>query len=342
MDYFIIFIIIFTIILILFFNDCISLPVLLSFPLLGAIHIFNKNTLKCRYRLPNTNVYSSRKITNFDNYIVKKGSNSNNEIKKEIYEMSKDEIETKIQELIKENSNILKLLDKTDDISAITDINMILSYFKNKAHKPIYTYKILNILSEDINNTFSKSQAVKKQIQSKPGLVNDTTFWNSNIYNKEKKTFKDVLFINSNIFINEKLLDDFINTQLKNLGLNKGNLVGIDTYKTKLKSIQTYISDFKSKVSNDKNIESSSKEIVCNKTFNELETDININLQSFKDSRANHDMLTSGINTNNYCLYKLLLENKESITELKNAVECSDCFIKVKEKLLTSFYEKHG
>jgi hypothetical protein len=210
---------------------------------------------------------------------------------------------------------------------------MILSYFKNKAHKPIYTYKILNILSEDINNTFSKSQAVKKQIQSKPGLVNDTTFWNSNIYNKEKKTFKDVLFINSNIFINEKLLDDFINTQLKNLGLNKGNLVGIDTYKTKLKSIQTYISDFKSKESNDKNIESSSKEIVCNKTFNELETDININLQSFKDSRAKHDMLTSGINTNNYCLYKLLLENKESITELKNAVECSDCFIKVKEKL---------
>ena len=185
MDYFIIFIIIFTIILILFFNNCISLPVLLSFPLLGIIHIFNKNVFKC-----------GGKIKDFTKYIIAKGGT----IDKEIYEMSKTEIETKIQELIKENSNILKLLDKTDDISAISDINMILSYFKNKVHKPIYTYKILNILSEDINNTFSKSQAVKKQIQSKSGLVNDIKFWNSNIYNKEKKTFKDISFINSNKF----------------------------------------------------------------------------------------------------------------------------------------------
>ena len=31
-------------------------------------------------------------------------------------------------------------------------------------------------------------------------------------------------------------------------------------------------------------------------------------------------MLTSSINTNNYCLYKLLLENNDRIIELKNGL----------------------
>ena len=242
MDYFIIFIIIFTIILILFFNNCISLPILLSFPLLGIFHIFNKNTYKCG---GTTN--KLRKITDFSKCIIRKGGT----IDKEIYEMSKTEIENKIKELEAENSNILDLLKKTDDISEISDINMILPYFENKARKSIYTYKILNILSNTINNNFSKSQAVKKQIQSKPGLVNDKKFWNSNIYNKENKQFKkDALFIKSDVFINEELLNKFINTQLKNLGLNKDNLFGLDTYMIKLKSLQTYISTLKPTESN--------------------------------------------------------------------------------------------
>ena len=143
MDYFIIFIIIFTIILILFFNNCISLPILLSFPLLGIFHIFNKNTYKCG---GTTN--KLRKITDFSKCIIRKGGT----IDKEIYEMSKTEIENKIKELEAENSNILDLLKKTDDISEISDINMILPYFENKARKSIYTYKILNILSNTINN----------------------------------------------------------------------------------------------------------------------------------------------------------------------------------------------
>ena len=97
MDYFIIFIIIFTIILILFFNNCISLPILLSFPLLGIFHIFNKNTYKC-----GGTTSKLRKITDFSKYIIRKGGT----IDKEIYEMSKTEIENKIKELNTENINI--------------------------------------------------------------------------------------------------------------------------------------------------------------------------------------------------------------------------------------------
>jgi chromosome segregation ATPase len=289
----------------------------MSVPLLGIVHILNKNVFKCVDK-SNTN-----KIKHFNNYIIRKGGDiNNNVIKKEIYEMTKDEINQQIEDLKQENINISKLLDKTDDISKITNKDMILPYFINKISKSIYTSKILNILSDDINKNFSKSKSVRTKIVGKPNFINDKKYWNSNIYDIKNKTFKDNLFINSDIFRDEKVLNNFIQGPLQNLGLNKSSLVGIDDYITKLKSIQNY--DYTSE---------SSTKTECNYNYKELEENININLQSFTDTSANKDMLMSGINKFNYCLYKLLLDNNIKITELKDSLDCSDCYVKFKEKI---------
>ena len=107
MDYFIIFIIIFTIILILFFNDCISLPVLLSFPLLGIIHIFNKNVFKC-----------GGKIKDFTKYIIPKGG-------------AESEDEKEINKLQDENNKIINIIFNFDSIKdSKEELEQFLNNFK--------------------------------------------------------------------------------------------------------------------------------------------------------------------------------------------------------------------
>ena len=134
MDYFIIFIIIFTIILILFFNNCISLPILLSFPLLGIFHIFNKNTYKC-----GGTTSKLRKITDFSKYIIPKGG-------------AESEEEETIKKLKEENTKIINIIFNFDSIKDskeeleqfLNNFKLSNKYFMLKNNNIYYNHHVLD------------------------------------------------------------------------------------------------------------------------------------------------------------------------------------------------------
>jgi hypothetical protein len=201
MDFFIIFIIIFTIILILFFNNCISLPVLLSFPLLGIVHIFNKKT----YIYGSTTSKIS-KITNFNNYIIKKGA-EDNEIKQ--LESENDKIIDIILKFdsIKDNKNVLKQF--------LNNFKLSNKYFMLKNNKNIRDPKILKYLfstyklkwKNDITEEQKIKQFSKKDDENIKNILDklkNLETANNNINNIEYKNIVEIhKLINSSLSINK-------------------------------------------------------------------------------------------------------------------------------------------
>jgi len=202
MDFFIIFIIIFTIILILFFNDCISLPVLLSFPLLGIVHIFNKKT----YIYGSTTSKIS-KITNFNNDIIpKRGANTE---------------ENKITELENENDKIIDIILKFDSITDdkkqdlkqfLNNFKLSNKYFMLKNYKNIIDPKILKYLFSTYTlkwENYIKEEGQIKQFSKKDEnniahILKTLETANTNINNIEYKNIEEIhKLINSSLSINK-------------------------------------------------------------------------------------------------------------------------------------------
>jgi len=186
MDYIIIFIIILTIVLILFFNNCISLPVILYLPILGIIHIFSKkyNTISKKGG-KHINKYNHNSSNALLSYIIKKDN-----------KIGGNEFDDQIKQLEDENNKIIDIIFEYDSIKDnkeelkqfLNNFNKSNKYFMLKNNSKILINPILDPKILPKINKYYKDQWNKYILDNKLPNFNHSIgqkISNTTIFNKE-------------------------------------------------------------------------------------------------------------------------------------------------------------
>lgn len=263
----------------------------------------------------------------------------------DIIDLSAEELDKKKYQLQKQNNEIEKIL-KTMDYFDMKSGNILVkySYFKNKSTQPIWNDTLIKQLAKRINMKFSHNESVLKKIKGKPNMTYNENEMNlsiiNNLISSQKSTIpKDVMIINPILFQDIDKLNKFINTTLKNLGLNQSNLEGIDTYTSKFKEMQEYISKSSSNLKTQSDLDTDLvklKNNIDNVNFNNLKDSYDINFNTiFKstDDIIDNDRLINNINKDDLNLFLLYLVNVESMNELDKYKECTNCASLFKGKI---------
>ena len=316
MDYFIIFIIIFTIILILFFNNCISLPILLSFPLLGIFHIFNKNTYKC-----GGTTSKLRKITDFSKYIIRKGGSLDDDIKK-----LQDE-NNKIIEIIFQNDSIK---DNKDELKVFLDnFRKSNKYFMLKNSNSILDPKILIQIQQHFKTKLiNKLKELEMNSKQEKHIVNNVdNILKSDeikILNNKNDIKKAISYIISMISLNTShnalynYLQEYINYDdykiyynryiYSNDILKQNNILPTTNY-SRQKYYLEYIYNYINNTENTKNVE------LYTKSF-KIENIEPIDYINKRSKDGPYITFKNTINAYLYNLYKLYRYNLHKLSEL--------------------------
>ena len=310
MDYIIIFIIILTILLILFFNNCISLPIILYLPFLGLIHLFSKqyNTISKKGG-KNINKYNS-----LLSYIIKKDNKNGG-----------DESDNKIKQLEEENNKIIDIIFEYDSIKDNKEeLKQFLNNF-NKSNKyfmlkDVYDSKILNKiqnhfklkLNDRLNEFTDKSDTLKNKINA----INTSGNLKLNNENEIKETIAYIISLiainaNNNPLFN--YLQEYMTYDDYKIYYNKNKYTfdilirnGIQTQKN-LKSA-LYINHIKEYINNKK----------IEVDLEDLTKDINEKIKKLNGSSKNTLYIESKtqINKSIYILYKIYRYNLYNLSEL--------------------------
>ena len=260
-------------------------------------------------------------------------------------DLSAEDLDKKKVQLQKQNNEIEKIL-KTMDYFDMKSGNILVkySYFKNKSTQPIWNDTLIKQLAKRINMKFSHNESVLKKIKGKPNMTYSENEMNlsiiNNLISSQKATIpNDAVIINPILFQDIDKLNKFINTTLKNLGLNQSNLEGIDMYTGKFNEMRTYISksSLNLKIQSDLDIDLLKlKNNSDNVNFNNLKDSYDMNYNTiFKstDDIIDNDRLITNINKDDLNLFLLYLVNIESMNELDKYKECTNCISLFKGKM---------